>query len=170
METLDKLVRRIAAFFALAGGAVLVLLIVVTCLSILGRSLIFAGLGPIPGDVELVELGIAFAVFSFFPWCQYQAGHARVDLFRRLLGKSGTWASDVVSDLLMLSVAFLLAWYLFAGMRDKLQYSETTFILELPIAWGYAAALPSALAFVLTSAFSLLRTSTQRRRRVPRRS
>ncbi len=163
MEALDKLVGRIAALLALAGGAVLLLLVLLTCVSIAGRSLISAGLGPIPGDFELVEMGIAFSVFSFFPWCQYKGAHARVDLFRRAFGRSFNWLLDVVSQLLMLVVAFLIAWRLYDGMLDKFEYAETTFILELPLGWGYAAALPGVSAFVLVCAFCLLKTLTRER-------
>ncbi|MEZ5836913.1 MAG: hypothetical protein R3D03_14460 [Geminicoccaceae bacterium] len=35
---------------ALLGGTVLVAMIVLTSVSIIGRALIFAGLGPVPGD------------------------------------------------------------------------------------------------------------------------
>jgi TRAP-type C4-dicarboxylate transport system permease small subunit len=163
MEALHKVIGRLSMWLALAGGAVLSLLVVMTCASIAGRSLSVIGLAPIPGDYELVETGIAFSVFSFFPWCQHQGGHARVDLFRRLLGKTGNWAMDVVSNLLALVISFLIAWRLFEGMLDKFDYGETTFILQLPLAWGYAACLPGAFVFVLASLSCLLRTVAQGR-------
>lgn len=136
----------------------MVLLVVLTCVSILGRSLIFAGLGPIPGDFELVELGVAFAVFAFLPWCQYKGGHARVDLLRRFLGGRITWLTDVLGDLLMAAVAVVIAWRLFDGTVDKFEHAETTFILQLPLGWGYAVCLPGAFAFAFVSVFCLIRT------------
>jgi len=39
------------------------------------------GVGPINGDFELVEAGVAFAIFAFLPLCQISAGHASVDIF-----------------------------------------------------------------------------------------
>jgi TRAP-type C4-dicarboxylate transport system permease small subunit len=139
---------------------------VLTCVSIVGRSLVFAGLGPIPGYFELVELGIAFAVFSFFPWCQYSEGHARVDLFKRFFSRTVGWASDILSNLLMLAVSLLIGWCLYLGMLDKFEYTETTFILQLPLGWGYAVGLVGALAFVLVTASCLLRTLALKRPKV----
>ncbi len=163
MEGLHKLVGRLAAWLAMAGGAVLLLIVVLTCVSIVGRSLVFVGLGPIPGDFELVEVGMAFAVFSFFPWCQYREGHARVDLFARFFGRNTTWVIDVASNLLMVVVSSLIAWRLVHGMLDKFEYGETTFILQLPLGWGYAAALPGALTFALVSASCLLQVLVLKR-------
>ncbi len=163
MDAFHKLVGRLAALLALVGGGVLVLLIVLTCVSIVGRSLVFAGLGPIPGDVELVELGIAFAVFSFFPWCQYTQGHARVELFNRFFNRTTRWISDVLSDLLMLVISIVLGWCLYQGMLDKFHYTETTFILRLSLGWGYAVCLVGASTFVLVTASCLLRTLVLKR-------
>ncbi len=162
---LHERVGQLAAALASLGGGVLLLLVGLTCASIAGRSLGFAGLGPIPGDFELVELGIAFSVFSFLPWCQHAGGHARVDLFRASLGERGSWLSDVLSDSLMLVFSVLIAWRLWAGMVDKLGYTETTFVLRLPLGWGYAACLPGAVGFAVVSASCLLKTIALRRPR-----
>lgn len=156
MEALHKLIGRLAALCALAGGAVLLLLVALTCVSIVGRSLAFLGAGPIPGDFELVEVGIAFAVFSFLPWCQHRDGHARVELFQRFFGETTNRVLDVAAKTLMLAVAALIAWRLCHGMVDKFTYRETTFILRLPLGWGYAAALPGAFVLVLVSASGLI--------------
>lgn len=164
MEALHKLVGRLAALSALAGGAMLLLLVALTCASIVGRSLIPLGAGPIPGDFELVEMGMAFAVFSFFPWCQYREGHARVELLQRFYGERTNWVLDILAKTLMLGIAAVIAWRLYHGMVDKLAYRETTFILQLPLGWGYAAALPSACVFVLVSASTLLETLVSGRR------
>jgi TRAP-type C4-dicarboxylate transport system permease small subunit len=170
MEAFHKLVGRLAALLALAGGGVLVLLVALTCVSIAGRSLLFAGLGPIPGDVELIELGIAFAVFSFFPWCQYTQGHARVELFKRFFNRTTSWVSDVIADLLMLVVSVVIGWCLYQGMLDKFEYTETTFILRLSLGWGYAFCLVGAFAFVLVTASCLVRTLTLKRPNASKRS
>ena len=62
-------VERLAVWTALAGRLVLVALVCMTCVSIVGRAFSVFGLGPIPGDYELVEIGIGFAAFAALPWC-----------------------------------------------------------------------------------------------------
>ena len=65
---------------------------------------------------------------------------------------------DVVIDLLMLAVAVLLFRQHYLGTVDKTLYGETTFLLQFPIWWAYAAALSGALVFVLVAGFCLWRS------------
>lgn len=144
---------------ALAGGAVLLALIVMTCISIIGRSLGALGLAPVPGDFELVELGVGFAIFAFLPWCHLRRGHATVDLFRPRLSRRANLIIDWISDLLMLIVAFLITWRLWIGMLDKKSYTETTFILQVPIWIAYAAGLAGAVVFLIVAIYCTMRSA-----------
>lgn len=145
------------------GGAVLVAVLVLTVISIVGRSLIFAGLGPIPGDFELVEAGTAFAVLAFLPLCQFHRGHVTVDLFLARAGRRTNAAVDVISNLFMTAAAAVLTWRLFVGMLDKRSYSETTFILQFPVWWSYAASLLGATVFAVVCAYTVLRSLREMR-------
>jgi TRAP-type C4-dicarboxylate transport system permease small subunit len=157
-RTLAKSVEFLARAMALAGGAVLAVLIVMTVASIIGRALIGLGLGPIPGDFELVEIGVGFAIFAFLPWCQLKQGHARVDLFQGAMSPRLNKAIDFGSDVLMAVAASLIAWRLILGLFDKKGYFETTFILQFPIWMAYAACAAGALVFVVVAAFCILRS------------
>lgn len=154
----EAALEQLAAAFAIAGGAVLVALTVMTVLSITGRGLIFAGLGPVPGDYELVEAGTAFAIFAFLPWCQMRRGHVTVDLFLARFGPRVNAGIDTLANLLMTLAAALIAWRLWLGLVDKRAYGETTFILQFPLWWGYAAALAGAVLFVIVCAFTIWRS------------
>ncbi len=155
---LDTAVGGLARMTALIGGAVLIALVAMTCASITGRALVPFGPGPVPGDFELIEIGVGFAVFASLPWCTYMRAHARVDIAAPLLGRAGNRAVDIVSAGLMLAAAVLIAWRLWSGMLDKRAYGETTFILQLPLWTAYAACLAAALVFALTAAFCLWRS------------
>lgn len=155
---LARLVRRVAHGMALLGGGVLVLLTVLTVVSVIGRNLNFLGLGPIPGDFELVEAGAAFAVFAFLPWCQLNRGHVTVDLFLSRLGRRRNAAVDVATNLLMTVAATVVAWRLFLGLLDKQSYGETSFILQFPLWWGYSASFVGAVVFALVSAWTVWRS------------
>src|SRR5690606_10929070 len=102
----------------------------------------------IPGDFELVEALTAFAVFAFLPWCQLQRGHASVDVFTRALPLRVNRAIDLVAEIVMTLVVLLIAWRLWHGMADKQRYHETSFILQFPLWWGFAAAFVAAGAGV----------------------
>ncbi|WP_238366310.1 TRAP transporter small permease [Mesobacterium pallidum] len=156
---IDTSAAWIARAIALLGGFVLIAVIIMTCLSIIGRTGTAIGLGPVPGDFELVELGVGFAIFCFMPWAQYARAHARVDLFTPAFSGWQNRLMDVVADLGLLVSAFIIAKQLRLGMLDKIQYFETSFILHMPLWWGYAAAMLGAVAWVLVAAFCLMRSS-----------
>lgn len=151
---IGRLIHRIAQVLAIAGGCVLIAMVVLTVVSVTGRGLIGLdiGLSPVPGDFELVELGSAFAIFSFLPWCQLKRGHVTVDLFVKMLGERALVIAELVGDILIFSAAAVIAWRLWLGMMDKMRYGETTYILGLPLWWGYAAAQLGALVFVAAAA------------------
>lgn len=151
-------VERLAAWTALAGGLVLLAIAALTCLSIAGRALGDLaggglGLGPVPGDYELVEIGIGFAVFTALPWCHLKRGHASVELFAPALGDAVNRALDAVIDAAVLATALLLAWRLAVGMLDKKAFFETTFVLGIEIWQAYAVALAGAAAFCVVAAW-----------------
>ncbi len=150
-------IYRLSRWTAIVGGLVLVALTLVIVASITGRTLIGAGLGPVPGDFELVEMGTGIAVLFFLPWTYLKGGHATVDLLYTHLP---AWAQRlvlVVSDLLMLAVWLLMTWKLYDGMMEKKQYMETTLILQTPLWWAYAACFVGAVIGCLAY---LARTAT----------
>jgi TRAP-type C4-dicarboxylate transport system permease small subunit len=150
---IGRAVTDLARLSALAGGAVLIVLVVMTAVSVTGRALVFAGLGPVSGDFELVEAGIAFAIFAFLPWCHLTGGHASVDFLADRLGTAGRRIIQIVADGLMLVAALLIAWRLAIGTLDKKADQETTFILQIPLWWAYSAALAGAVVFVVVAAY-----------------
>lgn len=155
MRRLSAAVLGMARWLAILGGLVLVGITVMTVVSIVGRAFIKQGLGPVPGDFELVEVGTAFAVFAFLPWCQINRGHATVDVFTSFLSAGANRVIDLVTELVMTAVIVLIAWRLLYGMLDKIRYNEVTFILQMPVWWGFALAMFAAAAGVVVSVFVL---------------
>ena len=159
----DRVAGAIARLFGYAGGAVLLALVALTCISIVGRGLFTLGIGrefgigPINGDFEMVELGIGFAIFAFLPWTQYSAAHARVDLFAPALGERASQALDVVAQLLLLGAAIVITWRLWLGMSDKLLYGETSMILQLPVWQAYAGGVAGSVGWTLVTLFCVWR-------------
>jgi len=160
----------LARFMAVLGGLVLTALILLICTSVLGRAvntllhsapvvavlgdftrtLLSTGVGPILGDFELVEAGVAFAIFAFIPFCQITGGHATVDIFTSGLSVRVNRLIQMVVDIVFAAVLILIALQLYEGMLSKMQYRETTFLIQFPIWWSYAASLSAAVvsAFV----------------------
>jgi TRAP-type C4-dicarboxylate transport system permease small subunit len=158
-HSLTKWVAGLARLTAYAGGLSLLAVIALTCVSILGRALDGLGFGPIPGDIELVEFGIGFAVFSAMPYAQFARAHARVDLFKPLMGYRLNRLLELIGDLFLLGFAALVAWRLWLGMIDKGAYHETSFILQIPVVWGYRAAMATCVVAVIVALYSVLRST-----------
>lgn len=155
MKRLAAIIEWLARTLAILGGLVLVAITVLTVVSITGRAFVRQGLGPIPGDFELVEAMTAFAIFSFLPWCQLRRAHATVDVFTSFLSDRVNRWIDLVSELLMALAMVLVAWRLWYGMMDKIRYHETTFILQFPVWWGFAVAMVAASVGVVVSFYML---------------
>ncbi|MBV2358536.1 TRAP transporter small permease [Thalassococcus sp. CAU 1522] len=156
----------LSRLMAYLGGAVLATLVVLTCLSIAGRSLngllhsdlaesvapalaaalLDLGIGPVNGDFELVEAGMAFAIFAFLPLCQISGAHASVDIFTARLGRRANRVLLWISEMLFAGVLVLIAVQLGAGMMGKLRTGQTTFLLEFPVWWAYALSLSGAVS------------------------
>ena len=168
------LIVGLARVLAVLGGVVLTLLVLMTCLSVLGRggntfghsallndvspalakSLIGTGIRPITGDYELVEAGIAFSVFAFLPLCQLRQGHASVDVFTSFLSERINRAILAFWEVIFALVLILISWRLSAGMISKLDNGETTFLLQFPIWWAYAASFAASVVAALTGVYT----------------
>lgn len=156
MKRFPPAVEWLARALAILGGLALLAVTALTVASITGRAFIRQGLGPVPGDFELVEALTAFAVFAFLPWCQLRRGHATVDVFTRMLPERANRLIDLACEVLMTAVVMLIAWRLWHGLIDKQRYHETTFILQFPLWWSYAAAFAAAAAGVVVSVWAVV--------------
>jgi TRAP-type C4-dicarboxylate transport system permease small subunit len=138
------------------GGLVVALLAAISVVSITGRALSGVGLGPLPGDFELIEAGTALAVFCSLPWCYLARGHATVDVFWQSYPAPMRRAIQGLTGALMLLVWGLLTWRMGVATLDYRATGEVSFILQMPVWWGYAASLVPALVGCVAYAWRLL--------------
>ena len=153
-----RVVGGLARLLAIAGGIVLVSLAVMSAVSIIGRAFTKLGLGPVPGDFELIEAGCAVAIFAFLPWCQFRGGHVTVDLMAPYLPTRFWAVLAVTGNLAMSVIGIIVTWQLWLGLRDKFSNGETSMIIEMPIWWGYAAGSASAFVFAVTCLYTVWRS------------
>ena len=169
---MHRLVTTIAKLTALLGGAVLLGVVAVTCISITGRWLatighseilepfpslanLFQSFGPIRGDFELVEAGVAFAIMAFLPWCQLTRAHASVGVVTAAMPERVERVLALLWEIVFAIVLTIVAWRLFAGMGDKARYAETTFMLQMPVWWAYAAVFVASMVAVAVALFAV---------------
>ncbi|WP_456390891.1 TRAP transporter small permease [Profundibacter sp.] len=168
---LEKITRTVAY----GGGFVLALIALVTVASIIGRFFLFAGLGPIKGDYEIVEMGSAIAIFAFMPFAQFKRGHVVVDIFTSRLSERFQTFLGFAGDSLIALASGVLVWRFWLGLGEKIPYGsdifrsalsmgykpffvETTYELSVPIWIPYALAFIGAALFFVVSLFTMWRS------------
>ncbi|MBK8526266.1 MAG: TRAP transporter small permease subunit [Rubrivivax sp.] len=155
---MSHIVYSTSRAMAWLGACVLVFLAVLSVVSIGGRALSGLGLGPVPGDFELVEAGTALAVFCFLPWAHLRRSHAAVDMLWQAYPASLKRVLAVMADALMLLVWMLLVWRMALATLDYRANAEVSFILQMPVWWGYAASMVPAALGCVAYAWRLLET------------
>jgi TRAP-type C4-dicarboxylate transport system permease small subunit len=153
---MNKIIYGLSRAMAWLGAVVLTLIAAMSVVSIIGRALSGFGLGPVPGDFELVEAGTALAVFCFLPWCHLKGGHAVVDMLWNSYPPAMQRVLMVLTDALMFVVWAILVWRMSVAMGEYRHNNEVTFILQMPVWWGYAASFPAAVIGVVAYGWRLL--------------
>ncbi len=146
------LARRVITGWALAGGVLLLAIALMNTWSVVSLS----ALGfPVPGDFEMVEIGVAVAAFSFLPYCQLTGSNVTADIFTARASPRWVAFFALVSSTIALGFSALLLWRMYAGMQSYIEYEEVTTILNIPIWVAFPPTLISLGLLVLASALTL---------------
>lgn len=178
IKTTHRAFHAVAWAMAIIGGAVLLALVLMLCVSIFGRMvstilhsawatanipglarwLIDAGIGPIYGDYEFLTVGLAFCVFCFLGWCQITAGHATVDVFTTGLRDRARRVLQMLIEVLFAAALVLIAVQLYDGVGTMMRRGSTTFLLQYPMWWNYVVVfVPAALTALIGVWMALVR-------------
>lgn len=170
---MHRTIHLLARWTAVLGGLVLVALIVLTTVSIVGRTLndllhsdlaetllgglaqrlLDLGIGEVSGSYELLEAGVAFAIFSFFPICQLYTSHATVDVFTQALPDRATRVLMAFWEVVLSAVLILITVQLFGGVQRYYGNGETTLFLQFPLWWAYAASFAASCVTCIVAVY-----------------
>ncbi len=142
---------------AILGGMLMVGVAVMVTVSVVMRWLVNRS---VPGDIELVQIGTALAIFAFLPLCQSRRGNIVVDTFTTRLPAWLRNGLDALWDLVYVFMAVIIAWRLGVGAWDTVRSNTVSMMLGLPVGWAIAACAVMAgfLALVgLATAWRILR-------------
>lgn len=135
----SMLLAPVCRAFGVAGALVALATGLLTTLSVVMRSVWSQ---PISGDVEMTQMGIAFAISLCLPYCQLQRANIIVDFFTQSSASTTRQALDAVGNLLLVLLYGLLAWRTLVGALSVHEAGETTMIISLPMWWAYACLAP----------------------------
>ena len=140
-----KLLEALAKLCAILAGALLTLITLITCASLIGRN---TSGWSLVGDFELTGVAAGAAIALFMPFCQLRRGNIIVDFFTARLSEKSNAGLDRVGALLLAGVFTLLAWRTSLGGLNSFNTHSETQILGFPEWTVYAAMVPP---FVLTA-------------------
>jgi TRAP-type C4-dicarboxylate transport system permease small subunit len=147
-----KLLSLLASACAVLAGAILTLITLITCASLIGRNTIGVTL---VGDYELTAAAAGAAVALFLPWCQIKRENIIVDFFTAKLSAVVNRRLDRVGTALLAGVMLLLTWRTAVGCLGAFRTQSTTMMLGFPEWIVYAAIVPP---LALTGLIALFQT------------
>ncbi len=195
-ERCDAVASKASAALAITGAIGLLLATTITCISILLKLLrrtldsvlanvidpvYWSWVRPILGEEELVQFTVGIALFSALPWVMLNKGHIRVNLFSPLFGLRMNRVLDVLADLALTGIAYLIMtrqWQLIfkktrgeqespvlllfsgdtAAFVDRMRMSQESQILGMPLWPFYIIAEVCVVAFFLIGLFCMARS------------
>ncbi|MCA0994941.1 TRAP transporter small permease [Alloyangia pacifica] len=156
--SIRSLISGVIATWALAGGLVLLVIVLATAVNAAGFTAdMIAGLwgGDVPGlsgYEDGVTMLIGVAALAMFPYCQLHGGHAAVDIF---MDKAPDWARrgvEILSGLLVTALALTMAVMLIYGTIETRADNVETAVLGWPV-WVF---MPTAVLSCLLWAIAAL--------------
>ena len=143
---MDGFLRGIIRSWALAGGMIIALLVLITAASAVSNLLFNV---PFSGEYELAKHFVGIAIFTFLPYCQLTGANVTVDIFTSGLGSRAKAAMALLSSLLAAVFAIVLLRQMSLGFGDYIRYPEETAALHIRLWTAFPPILISlALLFI----------------------
>lgn len=153
-EKISVPLEKFIEWWALAGGVLLLAVVVVTAASVAGNVLFHK---PVPGDFEIVEVCAAIAAFSFLPYCQITNSNVSADIFTAGAGPRLVAAFTFLASLAALSFSILLMWRMSLGLLDYRSSQEVTMVYQFPLWYAFVTIVFSLFLLTLGSLITLIR-------------
>lgn len=153
--------EKFIEWWALAGGILLVAVVLVTATSLAGNILFHK---PVPGDFEIVEVCVAVAVFAFLPYCQITDSNVTADIFTAGAGPRLVAVFSLIASVVALGFSALLLWRMSIGMIDS---EEVTMVYQFPIWYAFVPIVFSLFLLAVASLMTLTKSFNNARQGRP---
>jgi TRAP-type C4-dicarboxylate transport system permease small subunit len=115
------MLERIVAGWAIAGGLVLLAIVLVTATNVglyIADALAPGTVRVVSGYEDIVRLLVSAAALMMLPYCQLRRGHVAVDVFTERLRPTTIRAIECVIHVLMAATALFLGYWMVFGMLE----------------------------------------------------
>lgn len=137
---------------SIIGGLIFVAIVLMSIVSIVGRKLFAA---PIPGDVEILQMAVAFASASFFAYCHLNGGDVKVDFFTAKASPTTIHRLDAFGSLLVGIFGALITWRATVAALAIKDAGETSMILGWPVWIAQILMVPGFLLMALAGFYMI---------------
>ena len=142
MQILWKAIAAITDKMKLIGAALLVIMMLLTCVDVVGR--LFRH--PVFGSIELMSFMGALAVAMALPYTHSVKGHIGVEIFINKLPRTLRHLIELATSLLSLILFGIVTWKMFEYSLKMMASGEVSMNLELP-EYGIIAVV--AIGFII---------------------
>jgi len=139
---------------AVIGGLITLVVTALTVVSVVGRGVFN---DPLLGDSEVVEVGIAVAIFSFLPYCQMRGANVIVDFFTMGASTRTRAFLDMVMNATFFICVAVLTWRLAVGGLAAFRNGDNSMFLRIPLWWGFFAGFLVSIVWCLSCLYVTLR-------------
>lgn len=129
-DPIGRVLMAASRVMALGGGLIFTALVAMSIMSIVGRKIAAA---PVPGDLEMLQMGAAIGASTFFAHCHMARRNIRVDFFTAGLPAAWNEGLDAVGSLLLAVVGALVAARTWAGAATLREFGEISAVLAIPV-------------------------------------
>ena len=149
LEKLDRFNRKISGWVEWVGFGALFLMVVLTCVDVIGAKIFLL---PVPGSLDITMLAQLISVSFAGAMVLILGRHVQVEFFMVMFPKRFQSLIDALINLLCLVFFIIIVWRLFIHGYDLQTGREVTMTAGIPMApFTYASALamiPFCLVFL----------------------
>lgn len=141
----DRTLFKIEGWFNLAGGILILAVMLVSVANILGRKLFNT---PVPGFIDWMVSAVPLIAFLGIAYCQRLGGHIRMDLLVGSLQRRALWLFELLSVLLIALLTIILIYGSWNHAERAISIGDSTIDINLPT-WPVKIMVPIMLLFLL---------------------
>ena len=139
LEKFERFNRKISGWVEWIGFGALFLMVVLTCVDVIGAKIF---LTPVPGSIDVMMLAQLIAVSFAGAMALIMGRHVSVEFFMIMFPKRFQALVEAFTNLLCLLLFIIVVWRLFVHGLDLQSGAEETMTAGIPMApFAYAAAL-----------------------------
>lgn len=127
---LHRLWSRLESLCAGLAGTLIAIAMFLTVTEVVSRKLLNY---PLPGIIDMFDLGMAAIAFLGASQCQRLGKHVRMEMLIRFLPKRAFWFFEFLTNSLALVFVVSISAYSYKGFLRSIEMGDTTMDLMLPV-------------------------------------